>query len=517
MMPEVRWKVYLLFALITLSIFGSISLSRERIGEGIGNGSGNETYLLGAKVSNETSIADLINQLGTGGHETRLDTAARIGKSGEPAADVLIEKIEANASSSEEINSYMLLALLETRDGRVEKTLSGTLGKKGTAHNTTAGNTVEEQAQGEISDDILQAIEAKDKTMRKSLADSLNMDYKEKTDALEAALKAEEQNSSIYDSIVLSQFGPEEPGSETEKLLKALKSDSGSMRIAAIMALGERKEKAAVDPMIGILTRDYPPVQSSAAFALGEIGDERAIEILLKQMKDGESDTIKINAAIALGKMGKETTVPNLIDRLRDNKAAVRSSAALSLGKIGNETAVGPLIDILNSGKLSDGRAKDSINANEDVRKSAVLALGEIRKTEATEILTGILTDKEEKLSVRIAAASALGKIGDPGALETIKKVLEDKSMDVNIRKEAFLALGKTKNQEAAGILVAKLGDKEFGASSREALIDMGEMAVDPLIGNLKTTDKKMKDETALILIEIGDPRAVKPLIEAYQ
>ena len=175
----------------------------------------------------------------------------------------------------------------------------------------------------EVSDDILQALEAKDKTMRKSLADSLNMEYKEKTDSLEAALKAEEQNSSIYDSIVLSQFGPEEPGSETEKLLKALKSESGSMRITAIMALGERKEKAAVDPMIGILTRDYPPVQSSAAFALGEIGDERAVEILLKQMKDGESDTIRINSAIALGKIGKETAVKPLIDRLRDNKAAV--------------------------------------------------------------------------------------------------------------------------------------------------------------------------------------------------
>ena len=104
-----------------------------------------------------------------------------------------------------------------------------------------------------------------------------------KTDSLEAALTAEEQNSSIYDSIVFSQFGPEEPGSETEKLFKALKSESGSARITAIMALGERKEKAAVDPLIGILTRDYPPVQSSAAFALGEIGDERAVEILLQQ------------------------------------------------------------------------------------------------------------------------------------------------------------------------------------------------------------------------------------------
>ena len=195
----------------------------------------------------------------------------------------------------------------------------------------------------------------------------------------------------------------------------------------------------------------------------------------------------------------------------------MRSSAALWLGKLRNETAVEPLIDVLNSGKLSGERAKDSINANEDVRKSVVLALGEIRSTEATETLTGVLTDNGEKLSVRIAAASALGKIGDPEALETLKKVLDDKSVDVNIRKEAFLALGKTKNQESAGILVAKLGDKEFGASAREALIDMGETAVDPLIGNLKTKDKKLKDETALILIEIGDPRAVKPLILAYQ
>ena len=76
--------------------------------------------------------------------------------------------------------------------------------------------------------------------------------------------------------------------------------------------------------------------------------------------------------------------------------------------------AVSPLIEILESGKDSEGQRKDSLNANEDVRKSAVLALGEIGSTEATETLTGILTDKEETLEVRIAAASALGNIGDP-------------------------------------------------------------------------------------------------------
>ena len=513
MMSEVRWKISLLFVLIILSIIFSLLSNSDRFIEISRNETYNQTK---TGVSSENLIINLTNKLETGDPETRLNAAAELGKFGEPAANTLVEKIESNTSNLEKTNSYILLALLETGDSRAENILSGNFGKK-EASNKAANESTAEEWKRDVSDDILQAIEAKDKTMRKNLADSLNMEYKEKTDSLEAALKAEEQNSSIYDSIVLSQFGSEEPGSETEKLLKALKSESGSTRIAAIMALGERKEKAAVDPLIGILTRDYPPVQSSAAFALGEIGDERAVEILMKQMKDGESDTVRINSAIAIGKIGKETAVKPLIDRLRDNKAGMRSSAALWLGKLGNEAAVEPLIEVLNSGKLSGERAKDSINTNEDLRKSVVLALGEIRSTEATETLNGVLTDNGEKFSVRIAAASALGKIGDPEALETLKKVFDDTSVDVNIRKEAFLALGKTKNQESAGILVAKLGDKEFGASARKALIDMGEPAVDPLIGNLKTKDQKLKDETALILIEIGDPRAVKPLILAYQ
>ena len=36
----------------------------------------------------------------------------------------------------------------------------------------------------------------------------------------------------------------------------------------------------------------------------------------------------------------------------------------------------------------------------------------------------------------------------------------------------------------------------------------MGEPPVDSLIGNLKTKDKKLKDETALILIEIRRPES---------
>ena len=121
-----------------------------------------------------------------------------------------------------------------------------------------------------ISEDTLQAIEAKDKATRKYIADSIAMDSarrktRKKQIALERALKSEIQNSSIYVPFALSEFGPEEPGSETEKLLKALKSNKGSTRVAAMMALGEMREKAAVDPILGILTRDYPPAQSQCS------------------------------------------------------------------------------------------------------------------------------------------------------------------------------------------------------------------------------------------------------------
>ena len=518
MMSRVRWRVSLLFVLITLSIFFSLVANSDRFVEVRGNETYNQT---GAGGSSENRIISLINRLETGNQEAKLNAAAELGKLGGPAANNLVDKIESNNSSSEKMNSYMLLALLETGDDRAENILSENFERIEASKKAANESAAEEWKQG-ISEDTLQAIEAKDTAIRKYIANSIAMDSaraenRGEAGAFEKVLNSETQNSSIYVLLAISDFGSEEPGSETEKLLKALKSNKGSTRVAAVMALGEMREEAAVDPIIGILTRDYPPAQASAAIALGKIGDERAVEVLRKEMKDNDNEYVKSGSAIALARIGDEDSVPHLINRLRDPRIKVKSSAALALGKIGNETAVKPLIEILETGKSSEGKKNSSVNANADVRKSAVLALGEIGNTDATESLIGILTDKEEELEVRTAAALALGNIEDPKAVEALKKVFDDNNMDTNIRNAAFLALSKTGDQETARMLVGKLGDQEFGNVAREALIDMGEMAVDPLIENLKTEDHKLKAETALILIEIGDKRAIQPLILAYQ
>jgi HEAT repeat protein len=517
MMSDVRWKVSLLFAILTVSIFFSIYLNSGGVLEGIAN----QTKIQGANssnssVSNVVLIPDLINKLETGDNGTKFDAATQLGRLGKPAANALIERIETNNSSSEKANSFMLLALLETGDQRTEEILFEKLGKNVTSNNTTAESTFEGQAGRQMSDDTLQAMEAKDREMKKRLADSIDRDYGNKTDVLENALKLEEQNASIYTSIALSEFGPQEPGNETEKLFKALKSESGPTRVAAMMALGERKEKAAVDPLTNVILKDYPLAKNSAIISLGEIGDKGAQGVLQKQMQS-DSEYTRSCTAIALGKIGTDESLPYLIAKLRDSSAGVRSNSALALGRIGNETAVEPLIGILESGRSHQGKANDSINAVVDVRKSAILALGEIGGTRATEALNVVLIDKEERSDVKMTAALALGETGDSKALETLKMLIDDKTVDNKVKKSVLLALGKNKNKEVAGILIGKLGDKEFGATATNALVNMGEIAVDPLIGNLNTKDRRAKNETALTLIEIGDPRAIKPLIQAYK
>lgn len=515
-MSQVKWKISLLFTLITLSIFFSLLLSGDKFVEHGGNIT-NTTALAGSS-SGEGQIRNLITRLEAEDRETKLNAATELGRLGKPAASALIEEIETgNLSSGGETRNYMLLALLETRDERAEDILSGSLGDKGVSNMAAEENAAGKQTQREAPTDIMQAIETKDKAMRESLARSLNSEYKNDTDVLEEALNAEEQNSSLYTSFVLSKLGPEETGSENEKLLKALKSESGYLRVGAAMALGQKKEKAATDSILKMLSQDYPLARHSAAMALGELGDERAIGPLMMELKNNEKDYIRSSSAVALGKLEAEEAVPYLMERLRDTKASVRSTAALILGKMGNESAVEPLINVLESGKEAEGRRIDTLNTYADTRKSTVLALGGIGGSQATQALTNVLNDNGEMLEVRLAATSALGNIGSPEAVNALKTVFDNKSMNMGIRNGALAALGKTKNPEAAGFFIEKLGDKDFGASAREALINMGEPAVEPLIENLKTEDQKIKNEIALILIEIGDPRAVEPLIEAYK
>lgn len=95
---------------------------------------------------------------------------------------------------------------------------------------------------------------------------------------------------------------------DVEGLIKALKHRDGSVRLKAVRALRELKDKRAVEPLIEAL-RDYGSLEDSgsirflAASALGELEDRRAIEPLIQTLKD-ESKVVRRYAAEALDRLG---------------------------------------------------------------------------------------------------------------------------------------------------------------------------------------------------------------------
>ena len=223
-------------------------------------------------------------------------------------------------------------------------------------------------------------------------------------------------------------------------------------------------------------------VREAAAKALGEIGDARAVEPLIaaslqdkgsvgdvKYGFSGVSYRVRPAAAKALVSIGVPAVQP-LIAALGDGDEDVRRAAAGALGQIGDPRAVEPLIAALR-------------DKNSDVRRRAAEALGKLRDARAVDPLIAAL--KDQNMYACKAAAGALGQIGDPRAVEPLIAALSNENGDVR--------------KAAAG-----------------ALVKIGVPAVEPLIAVLRW-DKDVRQAAAGALGQIGDARAVEPLITALK
>jgi HEAT repeat protein len=163
---------------------------------------------------------------------------------------------------------------------------------------------------------------------------------------------------------------------------------------------------------------------------------------------------------------------PTLIAGLGDEDSSVRADAAEALGELGDPQAVDPLIAVLE---------------DEDVfvRLAAVEALGKIGEASAVTSLTKTLwrseTPSGESLAdVQTAAATALAAIGDPSAIKPLVQ---------------YTARGS------------------LGEDLVPTIAEMGKPAVKPLLTILGQGPARQKQVAAQVLGEIGDPKAVKPLL----
>jgi HEAT repeat protein len=271
-------------------------------------------------------------------------------------------------------------------------------------------------------------------------------------------------------------------------LIAVLKDSDSDVRKAGAWALGKIGDARAAEPLIAALKDRNKDVRKAATKALGQIGDARGVEPLVAALKDTDL-YVRYGAADALGQIGDARAVEPLIAALKDSDA--RWAVAEALGHIGDARAIEPLIAALKNGSSSAGEA-----------------LGRIGDARAVAPLIAALKDGD--WHVRGAAAEALGKIGDARAVKPLIPALKDG--ELYVLRAAADALDKMgwrpgHDESGAAYWVAKREWKKC--------IEMGKLSVDPLIAALKNGASDESRAAGDALGQIGDARAVEPLIAA--
>jgi HEAT repeat protein len=164
---------------------------------------------------------------------------------------------------------------------------------------------------------------------------------------------------------------------------------------------------------------------------------------------------------------------------------------------------------------LDEEKVKDEIDIQVDllkdpdwvVRREAVITLGEMGDERCVEPLVRALRDGDWQ--VREAAIEALGAVGSP-AVDALLRQLRD----WDIRRAAIRALGKVRDERVLEPLIGQLRSDEFLEEAKEALVELGEPAVERLVEALRDKDENVRKQAVIVLGRIKATSAIDPLIE---
>ncbi len=276
-----------------------------------------------------------------------------------------------------------------------------------------------------------------------------------------------------------------------------------------IRTLGDIGSPQAVETLVAALNDDSKYRRESVTEAIGKIGGVRAVEALVSILED-ESPSVRIKAIKALDHIGWQPdqkkvgvqywTVKYLYWHGKDEQ--VRQGAAESLRRTSwkpDASEAGAAYWIVR--RQWDKCVEIGVPAvmplfvtlqdsDENVREAAAEALEHIGKP-AVDLLTSALdqhfswayTDASS-LVLRITAAKVLGKIGDPRAIEVLIRMFHQSERT-----------------------------SEHKRAAADALAMIGEPAVEPLLAALAVKNQCDWQGVAWALGQIGDKRAVEPLI----
>jgi len=220
-----------------------------------------------------------------------------------------------------------------------------------------------------------------------------------------------------------------------DNVVKVLLEDQNEdERALAAKKLGEMGDSRALEPLLKALRDPVALVRKNAAISLGELRARDALKALEASLLEDQNPDVRKSCAEVLGKIGEFAAVETLRKALADNNPFVRKACADALCELGEPEwqaiVQGDKDDIDRLAATGDSTLVETfVRALEDTdrhhRRKAAMALGRLGNEKAVEALgTALLTDDDEL--VRASSARALGMIGGESALNLLEEALDD-------------------------------------------------------------------------------------------
>ncbi|HPH97920.1 MAG TPA: HEAT repeat domain-containing protein [Anaerolineaceae bacterium] len=210
---------------------------------------------------------------------------------------------------------------------------------------------------------------------------------------------------------------------------------------------------------------------------LGQLANPAAIPAMLQAGKDGR---VSIAVVRAIARMG-QPALPYLFQGLKNHDMDIRTLAASTL-------------DVLQWTPTRDEAGVRYLLAHQAWAQVAQLgkaALGPL--SEAA---------KDPSVQVRRGAIQALGLMGDEAAVEPLIQSLKDSSLE--IRQAVVEALSHYPTPRVFKTLIGALIGDLIYPSVMSALISMGKAAIEPLVAALKLPDAKVRGRASEVLAKMG-------------
>ena len=289
--------------------------------------------------------------------------------------------------------------------------------------------------------------------------------------ALLSAEKCYQPNARAAVSQLIKKLGHGDP--VVGLLQQATHSPDTAIQKEAVRHLGAMRKSELIPVFEDVLTKtdSAPEVAYRAVVALEQLRtvlpDGTAIVTGLQLALKNNSAQVRMHAAKLIGAIQAQMAVPDLIRLLADPNTYVKDTAVDALNRIG-EPAIAPLLEVLNT------KAR-SLIPDED---------------------TGFTTEYQYIASAYIDN-------------------LWMKKYRIGTQSAAIKALGLLKDEKGVKPLIEELENEELQADALAALVEMRGVAVPYLIDALKNASDEIRVQVADALGQIGDRRAIVPLIEA--